>query len=126
MEQYNISELMAAGWTPEPITDSGRVIVSADVLKFVLRRFGERQYIYMFDDIAAGVDDIGGTWRTFITAHSADIEKMFAAYNVDYSPIENYRMTEQGTDTLSINKTHNNQFTADNTYTRTRTGTTST
>lgn len=126
MEQYNISELMAAGWTPEPITDGGRVIVGADVLKFVLRRFGERRYIYMADNITAGADDIGDTWHTFITAHSADIGKMFAAYNADYSPLENYRMTEQGTDTLSINKTRNNQFTADNTDTLTRTGTTST
>lgn len=126
MEQYNISELMAAGWTPEPITDGGRVIVGADVLKFVLRRFGERRYIYPSDDTAAGVDDIGETWRTFVSAHSADIGKMFTAYNTDYSPIENYRMTEQGTDTLSIDKTRNNQFTADNTDTLTRTGTTST
>lgn len=126
MEQYNISELMAAGWTPEPITDGGRVIVGADVLKFVLRRFGERRYIYMADDITAGADDIGDTWRTFITAHSTDIGKMFDAYNADYSPLENYRMTEQGTDTLAIDKTRENQFTAENTDTLTRTGTTST
>ena len=31
MEQYNISELMAAGWTPEPITDGGREIVITGV-----------------------------------------------------------------------------------------------
>ena len=126
MEQYNISELMAAGWTPEPITDGGREIVGTDVLKFVLRRFGERRYIYPSDDITAGADDIGNTWRAFVSTHNTDIAKMFAAYNTDYSPLENYRMTEQGTDTLAVGRTHNNQFTADNTDTLTRTGTTST
>lgn len=125
---YNIGELLQNGWIPAPIQSSGENIVSADVLKLVFKRFNDRVYVYSSDDVAGAVADINTVWQMFVDIHNKDIARISQAITTEYKPLDNYNMTESGSENTLTTRdiSRNSTMTNDDTLAKTGTVTTET
>lgn len=73
---------------------------SGDDIRRLFTRFSEREYIYEEDDKSA-VLHFSGDWQFFIDIHQHTFDSIFTALMTEYKPLENYSMTESGTDTAA-------------------------
>ena len=123
---YSIGELIKNGWIPAPIQSGGKDIVSADILKLVFRRFNERVYVYSADDVADAVADISEVWRMFVDIHNKDIARISQAITTEYKPLDNYNMTENGSENTLTTRDISSNLTVTNEVILTKTGTVTT
>lgn len=123
---YSIGELMQRGWIPAPIQSGGADIVGADILKLVFRRFNDRVYVYSTDDVAAAVADINTVWQMFVDIHNKDIARISQAITTEYKPLDNYNMTENGSENTLTTRDNSSNSTITNDVALTKTGTVTT
>lgn len=75
---------------------SGEIqIANSDEIKHTLERYGERVYTY-YGEADEGAENIAARWELFKTLHSIGIERLYSAMREQYAPLENYNMTERG------------------------------
>lgn len=73
---------------------------SGDDIRRLFTRFSEREYVYEEDDKSA-VLHFSGDWQFFVDIHQHTFDSIFTALMTEYKPLENYSMTEDGTDTTA-------------------------
>lgn len=85
----NITAILAIGtWT----TYDNVLAVDHRIYDFFRKKYFDRDFAVLEDaNINAAVTD-------FINSHVYELDKLFATTQVQYDPIENYSMTESGTD----------------------------
>ena len=85
MKNWTISELLTAGWTPEPITEhvpaggAPKTYIPSEWLQFALKRYGDRVFIYPGETIDSAVMSATVTWDTFRAIHEIEFDRMSRA-----------------------------------------------
>ena len=109
MTTSKIRDLLKS-WTVIPdliLTDNNTslsVRYSGDEIRQLFTRFSEREYVYEEDDKSA-ITHFSGDWQFFVGIHQHTFDSIFTALLTKYKPLENYSMTEDGTDTTAGNDT---------------------
>lgn len=73
-------------------------IASSEELIHTFERYGERVYTY-YGEADQGAENIAARWELFKTLHNIGIERLYEAMKEEYKPLDNYNMTERGTNT---------------------------
>lgn len=94
------------------LTASGDVVLSnADVIEYVIRKYGDRCIINRRNSSHAdNLDLFNKTWRAWKRQETVNFEKIYTALMTDYEPLENYNSTEihSGMDVTDYNGTETN------------------
>lgn len=85
----NISAILATGtWT----TYANVLAVDRRIYDFFRKKYFDRDFAVLEDS------DINGAVTDFINSRVYELDKLYATTTADYNPIENYNLSENGTD----------------------------
>ena len=82
------------------LTTQLQLLFDADKVRRLMYRYSERVYIYE-DDGRGDLPNFDEDFRLFLEQHVNSANHMYTALITDYKPLENYSMTESGTDTAA-------------------------
>ena len=132
MKTWTLKQLIDGGFKPtgfthfEPGQQTAIPFISPDILRNTLRRFGERVYSPLYEDgdtLEQALADINITWDEFHGLHDDMAWRLYSAFAAEYKPLENYSMTETGTDSRTSSRTVQDERTNAIDESLTRTGT---
>ena len=109
MKSISVGEIIQAfaGELRLSLTDNNTsltVQVNSNTIKHLMQRYSERLYIYE-DDGQNVTRHFYDDWDMFVELHQKNFDDIYTAMLVKYNPIDNYKMTEDGTDTTSSTDT---------------------
>lgn len=124
MSTWTLKQLINGGFQPlsfahfEPGEQAAIPFISQDSLRNTLRRFGERVYAPLYNDgdtLEQAIEDINLAWLEFHDNHDEMAWRLYSAFAAEYKPLENYSMTESGTNNRTLYNTSSvNQETVEN------------
>lgn len=132
MKTWTLKQLIDGGFKPtgfthfEPGQQTAIPFISPDVLRNALRRYGERVYSPLYEDgdtLDQAVSDINISWNEFHDLHDDTAWRLYQAFAAEYKPLENYSMTETGSDSRTSSRTVQDERTNAIDESLTRTGT---
>lgn len=104
------------------------IFTSSDMFSYLINKYGERDFYKMYDDENSDNNKNAVLQATtyimlYGKSHKYEYDKLVDTLSLEYNPIENYSMTEKGTNTRAPNITQTgtgenvNNASADNTAT---------
>ena len=105
MQSISIGEIIQnfAGDLGISLTDNNTTLTvnyDSNTIKHLMMRYSERQYIYE-EDGQNVINHFYGDWDMFVSLHQKSFDDIYTAMLVKYNPLDNYKMTEDGTDTTA-------------------------
>lgn len=90
------------------------VFTSAEMFSYFVNKFGERDFYLYYDSENATnntnrVKQASDYIALYGKSHKYEYDKLVDTLSLEYNPIENYSMTEKGTDTRAPNITQTNK-----------------
>ena len=85
------------------LTDNSTTLTvkyDSNTIKHLMMRYSERRYIYE-EDRQNVISHFYGDWDIFVSLHQKSFNDIYTAMLVKYNPLDNYKMTEDGTDTTA-------------------------
>lgn len=103
MKSISIGEIIQnfAGDLGISLTDNNTTLTvnyDSNTIKHLMMRYSERQYIYE-EDGQNVINHFYGDWDMFVSLHQKSFDDIYTAMLVKYNPLDNYKMTEDGSDT---------------------------
>lgn len=132
MTTWTLKQLINGGFQPlgfahfEPGEQTAIPFISQDSLRNTLRRFGDRVYEPLYNDgdtLEQALEDINLVWHEFHDNHDEMAWRLYSAFAAEYKPLENYSMTESGSDNRATSRTVNEKRSSDVDESLTKTGT---
>ena len=105
MQSISIGEIIQnfTGDLGISLTDNNTTLTvnyDSNTIKHLMMRYSERQYIYEDDGQNVSIH-FYGDWDMFVSLHQKSFDDIYTAMLVKYNPLDNYKMTEDGTDTAA-------------------------
>lgn len=94
------------------------VFTSSEMFSYFINKFGERDFYKYYDNATSNanmVKQASDYIALYGKSHKYEYDKLVDTLSLEYNPIENYSMTEKGTDTRTPNITQTNKGTNTNT-----------
>lgn len=90
------------------------IFTSAEMFSYFVNKFGERDFYKYYDNENGGsntnmVKQASDYIALYGKSHKYEYDKLVDTLSLEYNPIENYSMTEKGTDTRTPNITQTNK-----------------
>lgn len=90
------------------------IFTSAEMFSYFVNKFGERDFYKYYDNENDGsntnmVKQASDYIALYGKSHKYEYDKLVDTLSLEYNPIENYSMTEKGTDTRTPNITQTNK-----------------
>ena len=90
------------------------IFTSAEMFSYFVNKFGERDFYKYYDNENNGsntnmVKQASDYIALYGKSHKYEYDKLVDTLSLEYNPIENYSMTEKGTDTRTPNITQTNK-----------------
>ena len=90
------------------------IFTSAEMFSYFVNKFGERDFYKYYDNENDGsntnmVKQTSDYIALYGKSHKYEYDKLVDTLSLEYNPIENYSMTEKGTDTRTPNITQTNK-----------------
>ena len=90
------------------------IFTSAEMFSYFVNKFGERDFYKYYDNENDGsntkmVKQASDYISLYGKSHKYEYDKLVDTLSLEYNPIENYSMTEKGTDTRTPNITQTNK-----------------
>lgn len=132
MTTWTLKQLINGGFRPlsfahfEPGEHTAIPFISQDDLRNTLRRFGDRVYAPLYNNgetLEQALEDINMSWELFHNLHDDMAWRLYSAFAAEYKPLENYSMTESGSDNRTTSRTVNEERSSGVDESLTRTGT---